>query len=103
MKDVGLSKTKPWWLFGSRGQENESNPDTLSLTSQSTPTTKVELTVDSTIDWKGYLKTLAVGAMIGFATGGFFMNVAYTERLIEDCAVMKQFRIGQLAYECKVK
>lgn len=52
--------------------------------------------------WK-YSKAVVVGAMIGFALGLFLGNVSYTQRLMEDCETMKQFRIGKLAYDCKVK
>lgn len=53
--------------------------------------------------WWTYAKVLAVGALIGFSAGLYVDNIMYTKRLMEDCETMKQFRIGKLAYECKVK
>ena len=65
--------------------------------------------MDSTTDKKdcmpmwNYVKVLAVGALIGFSIGLYVDNIMYTKRLMEDCETMKQFRIGKLAYDCKVK
>ena len=52
--------------------------------------------------WK-YLKAVFVGICIGFGIGTVATNMSYTHHLMNDCETMKQFRIGKLAYECKVK
>lgn len=50
-----------------------------------------------------YLKAVFVGVCIGFGVGTVATNMSYTYHLMKDCETMKQFRIGSLAYECKVK
>ncbi len=52
--------------------------------------------------WK-YLKAVFVGVCIGFGLGTVATNMSYTHHLMKDCETMKQFRINNLAYECKVK
>lgn len=50
-----------------------------------------------------YLKTLLVGIAIGFGIGTLATNMSYTYHLQKDCEMMKQFRVGNLAYKCEVK
>ena len=50
-----------------------------------------------------YLKAVGLGIVIGFGLGTIATNMSYTYHLMNDCETMKQFRIGKLAYDCKVK
>lgn len=48
---------------------------------------------------RGFLTVL----LVGFALGSMVTNATYTYQLQKDCELMKQFRVNNLAYECKVK
>ncbi len=53
--------------------------------------------------WLTKLRNFAVILLVGFALGTITTNITYTYHLQQDCDTMKQFRIGKLAYDCKVK
>lgn len=64
--------------------------------------------MDTTIDyvepkWLSKMRKLAITLFLGFCLGCFATNITYTHQLQQDCELMKQFRIGKLAYDCKVK
>lgn len=53
--------------------------------------------------WLTKLRNFLVVLLVGFAIGSMVSNATFTYHLQQDCDTMKQFRIGKLAYECKVK
>lgn len=53
--------------------------------------------------WLTKLRNFLVVLLVGFAVGSMVSNATFTYHLQQDCDTMKQFRIGKLAYECKVK
>jgi hypothetical protein len=53
--------------------------------------------------WLTKMRKLAITLFLGFCLGSFSANFTYTYQLQQDCELMKQFRVGKLAYECKVK
>lgn len=53
--------------------------------------------------WLTKLRNFLVVLLVGFALGSMVANATFTYHLQQDCDTMKQFRIGKLAYECKVK
>lgn len=53
--------------------------------------------------WLVKMRKLAITLLLGFALGSIMTNYTYTYQLMKDCELMKQFRINNLAYDCKVK
>lgn len=53
--------------------------------------------------WLIKMRKLAITLLLGFALGSIMTNYTYTYQLMKDCELMKQFRINNLAYDCKVK
>ena len=53
--------------------------------------------------WLTKLRNFLIVLLVGFAIGSMVSNATFTYHLQQDCDTMKQFRIGKLAYECKVK
>ncbi len=53
--------------------------------------------------WLTKLRNFLIVLLVGFAVGSMVSNATFTYHLQQDCDTMKQFRIGKLAYECKVK
>lgn len=53
--------------------------------------------------WVEKLRNFFTVLLVGFALGTFTTNATYTYQLQKDCELMKQFRVNNLAYECKVK
>ena len=53
--------------------------------------------------WVTKLRNFLIVLLVGFAIGSMVSNATFTYHLQQDCDTMKQFRIGKLAYECKVK
>jgi len=54
-------------------------------------------------EWVTKVRNFIIVLGVGFALGTIATNITYTHHLMKDCETMKQFRIGNLAYECKVK
>ena len=50
----------------------------------------------------GMVKVLII-LFVGFALGSIVANATFTYHLQQDCELLKQFRIGKLAYTCMVK
>jgi hypothetical protein len=66
--------------------------------------------VDTTTDFEkkansffAKARLVCYGLLIGFSAGLYVSSAMSTKQLMEDCETMKQFRIGKLAYDCKVK
>lgn len=64
--------------------------------------------MDTTIEkedkaWVAKLRNFMIVLLVGFAVGSMVSNATFTYQLQQDCDTMKQFRIGKLAYDCKVK
>jgi len=53
--------------------------------------------------WLTKLRNFLIVLLVGFAIGSMVSNATFTYHLQQDCDTMQQFRIGKLAYECKVK
>ena len=53
--------------------------------------------------WVAKVRNFFIVLLVGFALGSMVSNATFTYNLQQDCDTMKQFRIGKLAYECKVK
>ncbi len=53
--------------------------------------------------WVAKLRNFLIVLLVGFAIGSMVSNATFTYQLQQDCDTMKQFRIGKLAYDCKVK
>lgn len=53
--------------------------------------------------WLTKMRKLAITVFLGFCLGSFATNITYTYQIQQDCELMKQFRIGKLAYKCEVK
>jgi hypothetical protein len=53
--------------------------------------------------WITKMRNFVIVLGVGFALGTIATNISYTYHLQQDCDTMKQFRIGKLAYDCKVK
>ncbi len=53
--------------------------------------------------WLIKFRNFVIILFVGFCLGSFATNMTYTYNLQQDCDTMKQFRIGKLAYDCKVK
>ena len=54
-------------------------------------------------NWLIKLRKTLITLFLGFCLGSFAANATYTYTLQQDCELMKQFRVGKLAYDCKVK
>ena len=54
-------------------------------------------------EWIAKMRNFAIILGIGFALGSIVSNMTFTYHLMKDCETMKQFRINNLAYDCKVK
>lgn len=64
--------------------------------------------MDTTTDyvepkWLTKMRKLVITLFMGFCLGSFATNITYTYQLQQDCELLKQFRIGKLAYTCIVK
>ena len=53
--------------------------------------------------WIAKMRNIAIIALLGFALGSIISNATFTYHLQKDCELLKQFRIGNLAYTCMVK
>lgn len=53
--------------------------------------------------WVEKLRTFLTVLLLGFALGSIVTNYTYTYQIMKDCELMKQFRVNNLAYDCKVK
>ena len=54
-------------------------------------------------NWGIWVKGILAGFITGVVAGMFLTNITYTHALMKDCELMKQFRVNNLAYDCKVK
>lgn len=54
-------------------------------------------------EWVEKLRNFLTVLLVGFALGSITTNATYTYQLMKDCELMKQFRVNNLAYDCKVK
>lgn len=61
--------------------------------------------VITTQDKTWLIKMRNIGAilLVGFALGSITSNMTFTYHLQKDCELLKQFRVGNLAYTCMVK
>ena len=53
--------------------------------------------------WVEKLRNFLTVLLIGFAVGSLVTNATYTYQIQKDCELMKQFRVNNLAYTCRVK
>lgn len=53
--------------------------------------------------WVDKLRNFLTVLLIGFAVGSIVTNATYTYQIQKDCELLKQFRVGNLAYTCMVK
>jgi len=63
----------------------------------------METTVVEDKAWVAKLRNFLITLLVGFAVGSMVSNATFTYHLMKDCETMKQFRINNLAYDCKVK
>lgn len=56
-----------------------------------------------TKEWIEKLRNFLTVLLVGFALGSIVTNATFTYQLQKDCELMKQFRVNNLAYDCKVK
>ena len=54
-------------------------------------------------EWLDKLRNFLTVLLVGFALGSIVTNMTYTHQIMKDCELMKQFRVNNLAYDCKVK
>ena len=54
-------------------------------------------------EWLDKLRNFLTVLLIGFAVGSIVTNATYTYQIQKDCELLKQFRVGNLAYTCMVK
>jgi hypothetical protein len=53
--------------------------------------------------WLTKMRKLVITLFMGFCLGSFATNITYTYQLQQDCELLKQFRVGKLAYTCIIK
>lgn len=53
--------------------------------------------------WLDKLRNFLTVLLVGFALGSIVTNATFTYQIMKDCELMKQFRVGDLAYTCMVK
>ena len=58
---------------------------------------------DTMNDFYKQLKVWGVAMFIGIMVGGFVKQEWTFKAIEKDCLVLKSFRIGEAAFDCKVK